>query len=477
MCAINVGGVSVDRPFLTAEVARSRVAADLEAIDTALARLRETSTDMVGNAFRIEVVQRLETQLRINRGLSYRMFAELADPPDGDDRPVTRPGVKLRDVLARRLRIVPAEVGRRFKVAARITARRSLTGAPLPPELPVLADAVADGAVGEDHIKEVCDALDVLPAAAANHKDRAEHTLVRHARAQDAAFVAEVGRRLADTLNPDGLFDDRDRMNRRSMTLGRQGPDGMSRLSGWITPEGRAYVEALKAPVRPGHHVPGSEQLVVDAATDQRSGPQRLHDALLWGLRAGIESGNLGAHRGIPVTVIATVTVDQMEQAARAMADPDVPMPAPARTGGGSSLPMRDLIRMAGNGIHYLAVFEGHSERPIYLGRSTRIATADQRIICHARDKGCTRPDCTAAGYDCEVHHTPDWNPDGATDADKLHFGCPPDHKLVTDGHASTTVTPDGRLAWSVGDDPPDINHIHHDHELLDDDSPPDDGC
>jgi hypothetical protein len=462
--------VSVDRPFLTAEVARTSVAADLAVIDAALTRLRATSTDMVGNVFRIQIADRLETQQRIIRGVSYRMFAELSDPPDGDDRPATAPGVKLRDVLAHRLRLVPAEVGRRFKLAARISARRTLTGASLPPELPMLADAVEDGAVGEEHIKQICDAIDVLPAAVAHHKERVERTLVRHARKQDAAFVAAVGRRFADTLNPDGLFDDRDRMNRRSMTLGRQGPDRMSRLSGWITPEGRAYIETLQAAVRPGHHVPGVEQTVVDATTDRRSGPQRLHDALLWGLRAGIESGSLGAHRGIPVTVIATVTVDQMEQAAEAIADPDIAMPAPARTGGGSALPMRDLIRMAGNGIHYLAVFDGHSERPIYLGRSARVATADQRIICHARDHGCTRPDCTVWGYGCEVHHTPDWHPDGATDADKLHFACGPDHKLVSDGHASTTVIEDGRLAWTIGDDPPRINHIHHDEELLDDD-------
>ncbi|MDT5186444.1 MAG: hypothetical protein QOI29_4602 [Mycobacterium sp.] len=219
--------MSVNRPFLTAEVARAKVCADLDAIDEALTRLRGTSTDLVGNAFRVEVVGRLETQLRI------------------------------------------------------------------------LADAVEDGAVGEDHIKEICDALDVLPAAVAHHKDRAERTLVRHARRQDAAFVAAVGRRLADTLNPDGLFEDRDRMNRRSMSLGRQGPDGMSRLSGWITPETRAYLEALKAAVRPATTCPGAEQTVVDAVTDDRSGPQRLHDAFAWGLRTGIESGSLGAHRGI----------------------------------------------------------------------------------------------------------------------------------------------------------------------------------
>jgi hypothetical protein len=469
--------VSVDRPFLTVEVARARVAADLEAIDAALGRLRETSTELVGNAFRVEVAERLETQQRVNRGLCYRLFGEVADPPDGVDDPALPAGVKVRDVLARRLKIPAAEVRRRFRVAARITARRTLTGTPLPPELPVLAQAVRDGAVGEDHIREVCHALDVLPNAVADQKDRVEATLVRHARERDAAFVAVVGRCIADSLNPDGLFDDRDRMKRRSMTLGRQGPDGMSRLSGWLTPEGRAYLEAIGAAVRPGHHVPDAEQTVVDAQTDTRSGPQRLHDALVLGLRAGIESGNLGTHRGIRVTVIATVNVDQMEQAVRAMDDPAIPMPAPARTGGGSSLPMRDLIRMAANSIHYLTVFDGHSERPIYLGRSTRIATADQRIVCYGRDHGCTRPDCTVRGYDCEVHHTPDWNPDGATDADKLHFACGPDHALVTDGHATTTVTSDGRLAWSIGDDPPDVNHIHHDHELLDDDPPPDDGC
>jgi hypothetical protein len=119
-------------------------------------------------------------------------------------------------------------------------------------------------------------------------------------------------------------------------------------------------------------------------------------------------------------------------------------------------------------------VFDGHSDRPIYLGRSRRIATADQRIVCHGRDTGCTRPDCTVGGYDCEVHHAPDWDPDGATDADKLYFGCGADHKLVTDGHATTSVTDDGRLAWSVGGDPPEVNRIHHDQELLDD-KPPDD--
>ena len=128
---------------------------------------------------------------------------------------------------------------------------------------------------------------------------------------------------------------------------------------------------------------------------------------------------------------------------------------------------MRDLIRMAAHSIHYLSVFEDHSWRPVYLGRSQRIASLDQRIICHARDRGCTAPGCAKKGYDCEVHHAPDWHPHGATDADKLYFGCDHDHAEATNGHATTTVTKDGRLAWQYGDDPPRTNPLHHPDELL----------
>ena len=46
-------------------------------------------------------------------------------------------------------------------------------------------------------------------------------------------FVASVGRKLAEVHNPDRFLDDRDRANRRGLTLGAQGVDGMSRLSGF----------------------------------------------------------------------------------------------------------------------------------------------------------------------------------------------------------------------------------------------------
>ena len=82
-------------------------------------------------------------------------------------------------------------------------------------------------------------------------KDSAERTLVRHARTQDAQFVTTIGATIADCLNRDGNFTDEDHARRRGLALGRQGPDGMSRLSGWLDPETRSYLEAVTAAVRP----------------------------------------------------------------------------------------------------------------------------------------------------------------------------------------------------------------------------------
>ena len=130
---------------------------------------------------------------------------------------------------------------------------------------------------------------------------------------------------------------------------------------------------------------------------------------------------------------------------------------------------MRDLIRLAGESIHYLAVFENHSARPLYLGRSRRLATADHRIICHARDRGCTKPNCFVGGYDCEIHHAQEWSAGGSTDADNLFFGCGTDHAAATDGTYTTIVTEDGRAAWSDGTGPPRINDVHHPERLFDD--------
>src|SRR5271155_1246915 len=457
-------------PAVGAEQARERINAALDAIDAAHDVLRDTSSDLLGNKFRVDAAERLETQNRTNRGLMYRFFGEIADPPD-------EPGAiaAMRSALWARLRITPSEVTRRFRLAARVRPRRSLPGPSVPAELPALAAAVEAGAVGDDHIRAVCRAVDVLPARVSPIEvTTVERKLVEQATKVDAGIVVKLGQRIADYLNPDGLFNDDDRARRRGLYLGPQGPDGMSRLSGLLDPEARASSEATEAALRPGPHLPDGKAEEPEAR-DDRSPAQRCHDALKLGLETAIASGGLGVHRGHPVTVVVTTTLAELDRAAQAAVDSSVPMPAAARTGGGSRLPMRDLIGMAAKTIHYLAVFDDHTERPLYLGRQKRVATADQRLICYARDRGCTRPNCLESGYRCELHHSPHWARGGRTDADKMFFACGPNHASESRGELHTEVTKSGRLGWTDGTGPPEINHAHHPDELLrGDPDPPD---
>src|SRR5271167_4752895 len=266
---------------ISAGQAREQILAALDAIDAAHTAMRETSSALVGNTFRVTVAERLETQERANRGLMYRFFGEIADPPDEAGAIAV-----VRSALWQRLRITPQEITRRFKLAVRIRPRRSLTGPAVAPELAELAAAVAAGTVGDDHIKAICRAVDVLPACVSPADvAAAERTLVEHASAVDAGIVVKLGQRIADYLNPDGHFSDDDRARRRGLHLGPQGPDGMSRLSGLLDPEARAYFEAIEAAVRPGRHQPDSAQ---SEERDRRTPAQRCHDALKLGLETAI---------------------------------------------------------------------------------------------------------------------------------------------------------------------------------------------
>ena len=255
--------------FVTPEAARERFRELSDQVAAAHAEMRALSSDGVGNAFRVEMAERWETQERTNRALMYRMFGEIADPPDE-----TAMAPIVVNSLAARLRIPPSEVKRRMRVAARIQPRRQLTGPALAPELRLVAAALEAGTIGEDHLRVICRALDTLPSCVSPmDRDDVQASLLRQASKSDAEIVKAVARRIEEIFNPDGDYDEADRARRRGVTLGQQGRDGMSRLSGFIDPETRCYVEAVSAAVRPGRRLPDGTTLV--ETPDDRSGAQR----------------------------------------------------------------------------------------------------------------------------------------------------------------------------------------------------------
>ncbi len=202
-------------------------------------------------------------------------------------------------------------------------------------------------------------------------------------------------------------------------------------------------------------------------ARDVRTQRERHHDALKLALRQTLASGTLGTHRGLPVTAIVTMTLKDLEAGC-----------GYAMTGTGSRVSIRDAIRMASHAHHYLTIFDDNG-RALYLGRSKRIASADQRIVLIARDRGCSFPSCTRPATWCQAHHLTDWIDGGTTDIDGLTFGCDMHHALVGDGPGKWATTKTGaghrypgRTLWHppAGMDPKRrglINHAHHPEEVL----------
>lgn len=249
----------------------------LDQVDAAYDELRQLSCDEVGSDFRLVIAERLENQQRANRGLMYLVFSQIADPPDG-----TGMAVGIMDRLWARLRIPPREIKRRFKLAKRICPRRQLAGPPLPADLAEVGAAVERGLLGEDHLKAICTALDRLPAnVSVTDRDDVQASLVRQAVKGDADIVTAVGRRIDEIFNPDGHFSEEDRARRRGLRLGPQDCDGMSRLSGWIDPETRCYVEAISAAVRPNCLAPGYHS-EVHHSTDWAAGGTTDADTLFF---------------------------------------------------------------------------------------------------------------------------------------------------------------------------------------------------
>src|SRR6185312_10902310 len=377
---------------------------------------------------RLEHLQNIETLARILPALGHEHLDELTHA-SADEL-----GGSLPRVLADRLRISVAEARRRIAEAADLGPRHSLLGEALAPKLAATAAAQRAGVIGDEHIKIIRDFFAQLPCFIDEPtREHAEEQLATVAAQRRPDELMRFARDLDLRLNPDGNFTDTDRARRRGFVIGPQGRDGMSYARGWVSPECRAGLDAVLAKwAAPGMCNPQTEHPVVNAKPSQddmdhdfRSVAQRNHDALNMLVRHALTSGKLGSHQGLPVTIVATTTVAELHDKAGV-----------AYTGGASVIPIPTLVRMAAQASNYLLVFDQTTKKcELYKGRSTRIATPEQRLVLYATERGCTHPGCDVPAYWCQGHHVnTDWAADGKTDIDNLTLACGPDNRKVKKG-------------------------------------------
>jgi hypothetical protein len=442
------------------------VMAAVDRFDAAQAELAALSFDALSGPQALAVKDRLETVARRQGAVDHRLTSHMVSQTS----PAQLGGTSWPDVLSNRLRIGRGQARRQIDEAADLGPRAALTGEPLPPVLPNVAAAQGSGSIGAEHVRIIRRFFHDLPTAVDYQtREQCEVTLARIAAEHTPDALRKAAERLMALVHPDGDFCDVDRARRRSVVIGNQQADGMSKINGLLDPEARATLDAVLAKwAAPGMCNPDDASPCVDGVpsqeqiqNDQRSPAQRNHDALKAMGRSVLSSGELGHHHGLPVTIVVSTTLQDLEAGA-----------GQALTSTGTLLPMPTVIKMASHAYHYLSIFDRHTGRALYLGRTRRIASADQRIVLLARDRGCTRPGCVVAGAHCQVHHAVnDWADDGQTNVDDLALGCGKDNRAVKPGGWTTRKRKDGRTEWIP---PPRldggqsrVNDYHHPENLL----------
>jgi hypothetical protein len=444
---------------------REEVVEAFDGLEAAVRRVVGMSCAALTTPERLALLERCERARRLLPAAEHPLVNQLHDQASPEEL-----GGSLAHALANRLLITRAEATRRINEAHDLGPRQALTGEPLAPRLAATAAGQRAGAIGAGGVAVIRRFFDQLPFwVDAGTRECAEKHLARLAAQFRPDQLAKLAERLADCLNPDGNFTDEDRARRRGLTLGKQDADGMSTLRGWLTPTARASLEAVLAKLgAPGMCNPDDETPALDEAPtqetiqrDSRSPAQRNHDAVHAALRAVLASGKLGQHNGLPASIIVTTTLQDLEAAA-----------GRGLTGGGSLLPMSEVIQLARHAHHYLAIFD--QGKAIGLYHTKRLASPGQRITLYAKDRGCTHPGCDVPGYWSEVHHVEPWATVNETHIDNLTFSCGPHHRLIQPGGWSTRKRKDDTTEWippaHLDHGQPRINTFHHPEKLLCDD-------
>ncbi|MCV7348482.1 HNH endonuclease signature motif containing protein [Mycolicibacterium rhodesiae] len=419
----------------------SSIIAALDALDAAVELLGAADIEELPAPQRFTALERLESAVRRQAAISHEQITHL-------ERYEGCPPIPI--VVADVLRISRAAAKRRVRDAEQLTPRITLTGEVLSPLLPATGKAWEAGLLDGEHVRVIQKFFRDLPDHVGPVEiEKAERTLAEHAQTMRPDQLEKIADRLAVHLNPDGKYSEEDRARKRGFQwCGGQRPDGMSVGKLVADPELRSMLDAWMA------------KFAAPQPDDLRSHAQRQHDALAELVRGRLGDPKLGQHNGLPVTMIVTTTLQDLQAGA-----------GHAVTAGGTLIPITDLIRMATPANHYLAVFDGVTGQSLWLGRSKRLASADQRIMLLAKYRGCTAPGCTANGYTSQVHHAAtDWKNGGNTDIDDLTLACKCDNLLVENDGWTTHQLPDGHTHWTP---PPDVplrggtNDYHHPERFL----------
>jgi len=372
------------------------VSSAVEAILAGVAALQSASVEELTHREIVAEMSRLTTVAWMLPSVEHRLIQRLT----AETEPCRLGESSWKKVLTTALRVSGKDATRRLDQAAALGPRRAMTGEPLAPRWEATATAQARGALGAEQVAIIAKFHNQLPGwVDVGTREVADAQLADLAAGWGPEALDKAVAALLMMIDQDGPEpSEKEPARHRSVTMGPQQRDGTRSIRGRLDAQAGAYWEAILAKeAAPGVNNPDDQSGGADdqsggaddqsggdnepgadtgpggrARTDIRTQAQRNHDAFTAVGRRALARGELGTHNGLPVTVIASATLQDLEKGAGL-----------AVTGGGSFIPIPTLIQMAAQGAHhYLYIYDQHTRESLYLGRTKRLASAPKELCC-----------------------------------------------------------------------------------------------
>ena len=316
-------------------------------------------------------------------------------------------------LLAARTPLAESDAASQAKLGLGLTSREGLTGELLPSFFPVLADAVASGAMTARSARLIVSTLErIEPHASAAELASVEVALVEGAVSQwSARTLADVCRVVPDRFDPDGVEPREAAIRARRGARRRVLEDGTIQWVLNFDAEGAAYFEAaVDARTAPRRQVRFTDPDEADQIAgggdllDGRSFEQKRLDAIVDIARDSLRNDD-GTIGGVDTTAVIHIPLAALTDGTGAARFEGVEAPVSAATAR-RVVACADIIGV---------VLDGEGQ-PLRLGSTQRFFTLGQRRAMAARDRGCLWPGCTAPPRWCDAAHIEAWAKTKRTD-------------------------------------------------------------
>ena len=285
--------------------------------------------------------------------------------------------------------------------------------------------ALAAGRVNADQALVIVTAVDALPdfVLDAERREAEQHLVDRALEGHHALALKEMGQRLLEVIDPDGLDEylakkleqEEERAARKCFFEMRE--DGRGTVHGRFALPGlnadmlKVALNAIASPKRPDG---------IDRGDDESPKPtaEMLGQAFCEYVER-FPADKLPAAGGINATVVVTMTLETLQGGL-----------TPAALDTGRLISAGEARRLASQCGVIPAVLGSRSE-VLDLGRTVRLHNAAQRTALRVRHKTCSAEGCPVPAAWCHAHHRTPWSRGGKTTVKDGTLLCPRHHRAV----------------------------------------------